>query len=275
MKRQNVEVARELKLKLGREKYELVKSLAKRLRRGKVSPSLFLGQLKDLKVDANLTKKMIESLPNKTLRKELHETLQKYETSGSSCLIVIHFHHLLSEFKREMIIDVAKQLNVHFCMSCFGTPGVLIIEATIQAIMSFLKVLRSQRWQTMDIRAVRTVLFNRTVKLRDCFVFFPDKNIIEVRSLWFELNRVETESSKLRCYDVHGHDFNGFEFVRNVILSNHTVPKRLFQNPKLPLGDKFSVFDGIPPDFLHARTYSELRADKNRQNFIRGLVFDC
>ena len=42
------------------------------------------------------------------------------ECEWSTCLIVIHFHHILNEFKREMILEVAHELR---CIFAYPNAG--------------------------------------------------------------------------------------------------------------------------------------------------------
>jgi len=263
-----VELAKELRSVLGDEKYSQLKVLARALRSGDVTASSFLEKCDEMNMPSTYVRKMISTIPDEDLRKEL-----KRNVNGSTCLIVIHFHHILNELKREMILEVANELRVHFCVSKYGTPGVIVLEAPIGSIESFLSILRSQPWQTMDIRACRTILHDRD---SSCHFFFPDaeRRIVELKamkSLWFELDKVEKQSEIFRDSKVHGHDFNGLEYVQNAVLSDRTIPRKLFSNPERSPHDPFVLRDGILPDFLHGRTYSELRAEKNRQSRIRGL----
>ena len=263
-----MELAKELRSELGDEKYSQLKILARALRSGDVTASSFLEQCKEMNMPSTYVNKMIATIPDESIRKEL-----KRSVNGSICLTVIHFHHILNEFKREMILEVAHELQVHFCVSKYGTPGVVILEAPIGSIESFLSILRSQRWQTMDIRACRTILHDRD---SSCHFFFPgtERRIVELKAmkaLWFELDKVEKHSKGFRDSKVHGHDFNGLEYVQNAVLSDRTIPKKLFANPERSPHDPFVLYDGIPPDFLHGRTYSELRAEKDRQSRICGL----
>ena len=270
-KKKNVELAKELRSMLGNEKYDELKILARALRSGDLTSSSFLRRCREeLRVSPSCLQKMIETLPDESLQKEL-----KRNINNSTCLIVIHFHHILSELKREMILDVARELDVHFCISKYGTPGVVIIEAPTESVESFLSILRSQRWQTMDIRACRTVLCDLNRDLR-CNFFFPnpERRIVELKAmkiLWYELEVVEKHSKIFRDATVHGDDFNGLEYVQNAILSNRKIPRKCFSNPKRSPDIPFVLCDGIPPDFLHSRTYSEIRAEKDRQSRICGL----
>ena len=59
---------------------------------------------------------------------------------------------------------------------------------------------------------------------------FPgtERRIVELKamkSLWCELDKVEKHSRGFRDSKVHGHDFNGLEYVQNAVLSDRTIRK--------------------------------------------------
>lgn len=231
-KKMNKELANELKLRLGDEKYSVLKSQARALRCGEISSKTFLRAMRlELELPRILILKICMTIPERSLKTELLSNVQY-----SSTLIIIYFHHLLSEYKREMILEKAKTMKVDLCISCYGTPGILVLEGETQTIKLFLTILRDQRWQTMDIRACRSVVC--ISKHRRYHVF--DDRIIEVgsglRNFWLELERLEKSSRENRSSEVHGSDFDGFEYVRQAIICNHKVPKKLFRNPFLPPG---------------------------------------
>lgn len=65
--------------------------------------------------------------------------------------MVIFFHHLLDEWKREVIPEWAKELGLRG-FSKAGHPGVILAEGTLQGTAEFVRRLRECRWQTMELR---------------------------------------------------------------------------------------------------------------------------
>lgn len=69
---------------------------------------------------------------------------------------MVRFHHLLGEEKRELLQRWASDLQING-LSCSGTPGVVIFEGREDSVCEYLRRLRAQRWQTMEVRAQRRI----------------------------------------------------------------------------------------------------------------------
>jgi len=78
--------------------------------------------------------------------------------SESACLVgrlVLRFHHILAEDKREYIVESAMELGLSG-WSRAGTPGCVLIEGEPESIGAFVARLRELKWQTMELAAYET-----------------------------------------------------------------------------------------------------------------------
>lgn len=66
-------------------------------------------------------------------------------------ILVILFHHLLNEWKRDEIPNWANELNLRG-FSKAGHPGVVLVEGLVEDTSEFVRRLREQPWQTMELR---------------------------------------------------------------------------------------------------------------------------
>eukprot|EP00656_Telonema_subtile_P038605 TRINITY_DN4374_c0_g1_i3.p1 TRINITY_DN4374_c0_g1~~TRINITY_DN4374_c0_g1_i3.p1 ORF type:complete len:312 (-),score=29.63 TRINITY_DN4374_c0_g1_i3:55-990(-) len=70
--------------------------------------------------------------------------------------LLVQFHHLLNDYKRESIVDICREGNL--CgWSRSGTPGLVLCAGEMRSVSRLVHWLREQRWQTMELCGLQVV----------------------------------------------------------------------------------------------------------------------
>ena len=59
-------------------------------------------------------------------------------------VVLVQFHHLLNEYKRETIVEICREMELQG-WSRTGTPGLILCSGAMDAVVELVEWLRAQR----------------------------------------------------------------------------------------------------------------------------------
>lgn len=188
------------------------------------------------------------------------------DVRGDLFTLLIHFHHILNESKREAIQNWAHELALGG-VSRPGTPGLVIVEGCKESVYLYVRRLRALRWQSMELRCMEQVCVDAPTK---------SQSMDQLRR--FKLPFHECPPNGDHAYLAYCDDAGMAAFARAGLDDTrrikyrkalHLKSKKKKRNKKVKTKHssshpRVSVVAGIPRCLLDGMTYSERRAKNSR-----------